>query len=86
MNKWQPIDSAPRDGTYIIAKIPGHGSDNVITWTDGLVDHDGDDCGAWAFPYDEQEPPGCWTDGYCWQYNENGGRSIEPTHWRHLND
>lgn len=38
MSDWQDMESAPRDGTHIQAEIPGHGSDNVIFWIDGLVD------------------------------------------------
>lgn len=70
---WQPMETAPRDGTAFQAKIPGHGADNVIAWTDG----------AWAFT-SEQEPPDCWTDGYCWDVNEDGAPSVQPTHWKPL--
>lgn len=29
---WQPMETAPKDGAPIQAKIPGHGSDNIIQW------------------------------------------------------
>lgn len=29
---WFPMETAPRDGTPIQAKIPGNGSDNIIRW------------------------------------------------------
>lgn len=80
---WQPIESAPRDGTAFQARIPGHGEDNVIAWYAGLMDSDGNDCCAWAFVSD-QEPPECWTDGWCWEMNEDGDRSVHPTHWKPL--
>ena len=32
MSEWQPIETAPKDGTPIQARIPGHGEDNVIEW------------------------------------------------------
>ncbi len=35
---WMPMKSAPRDGTSFQAKIPGHGSDNVIAWGGGAAD------------------------------------------------
>lgn len=82
---WMGIDSAPTDGTPFQARIPGHGEDNVIGWTPGLLDCNGDDCGSWAFMSD-QEPPDCWTDGYCWESNEDGMRSAHPTHWRPLHN
>ena len=39
---WQPMETAPKDGTEIQAEIPGNGADNVIAWMEGLVDSD--DC------------------------------------------
>ena len=83
--RWQPIEKAPVDGTVIQARIPGNGSDNLIFWLDGLIDTDGNDCGGWAFTSD-QEPPDCWTDGICWEVNEDGRKSIMPTHWKPYNE
>lgn len=80
---WQPMATAPTDGTWIQARIPGHGSDNVIAWIDGLLDSEGRDCGGWTF-MTEQEPPDCWTDGICWDVNEDGAKSTQPTEWKHL--
>lgn len=37
MTDWHTMNDAPRDGTPIQARIPGHGADNVIRWIDGLV-------------------------------------------------
>ena len=68
---WQPIDTAPQDGTWIQVRIPNHGSDNEK------------DCGGWTF-MTEQEPPSCWTDGICWDVNEDGVPSAQPTEWKHL--
>ena len=81
MSKWQTIDNAPKDGVCIQAKIPGHGSDNIISWQRGLLDSDGNECGGWAF-MEEREPPDCWTDGVCWAVNEDGVASVAPTHWK----
>lgn len=80
-DNWQPIESAPQDGTSFQARIPGHGEDNIIMWIDGLLDSEGGDCGAWVFAT-EQEPPDCWTDGICWAVNEDGVPSAQPTHWK----
>lgn len=30
---WRDIATSPKDGTCIQAKIPGHGSDNIIAWS-----------------------------------------------------
>jgi len=78
---WQPIDTAPRDGTPIQADIPGNGKDNIIAWMDGFMDAAEQDCCAWVFVGD-QEPPDCWTDGVCWASNENEEKSVEPIAWK----
>ena len=80
---WRPIESAPKDGTAFQAIIPGHGTDNVLRWAGGLLDSDGNDCGTWVFDSD-QEPPNDWTDGWCWEVNEDGVPSTHPTHWMPL--
>lgn len=83
MSDWHSMETAPRDGTAIQAEIPGNGSDNVIAWWDGLLDSTGKSCGGWGFA-SEQEPPHCWTDGFCWEVNEDGEASVQPTQWKPL--
>lgn len=36
--EWQPIETAPLDGTPIQAEIPGYGQDNIIRWSSGFMD------------------------------------------------
>lgn len=81
---FMPIETAPKIFfDEIQVRIPGHGSDNIVMWLDGLLDSNGNDCGAWAFSRD-QEPPESWTDGICWEINEDGDQSVKPTHWKPL--
>jgi len=80
---WQSMDTAPKDGTAIQAEIPGNGSTNIIAWQTGLVDSGGRVCGGWGF-MEDQDPPACWTDGTCWEVNEDGEKSVEPTLWKPL--
>lgn len=80
---WRPIETAPKDGTPIQARIPGHGSDNIIAWVHGFLDDNELDCSGWAF-VEDQEPPADWTDGVCWARNEDGQPSTSPTHWQPL--
>jgi hypothetical protein len=82
MTDWQPIETAPKDGTAIQARIWANGEDNIIAWqADAILDSDCNICGAWAFVTD-QEPPACWTDGWCWEINEDREPSAKPTHWK----
>lgn len=83
--EWQPMETAPRDGTLIQAKIPGHGTDNLICWMLGFTDAEEHETGCWVFLLD-QEPPACWSDGACWASNEDGEPSVQPTEWRRLPD
>jgi hypothetical protein len=83
MAEWQSMETAPRDGTPFQAKIPGHGSDNILAWTDGLLNSDNRFCGGWSFAED-QEPPDSWTDGICWAVNADGKPSVQPTEWKPL--
>ena len=81
---WQPIATAPNDGTDIQALIPGHDANNVIAWQiEAFIDSENATCGGWAFTT-EQEPPECWTDGICWAVNEDGLPSVQPTLWKPL--
>lgn len=83
MSDWRDIATAPKDGTWIQAKIPGHGSDNVIAWIGDLLNSSEEECGGWAF-MTEQEPPDCWTDGVCWARNEDDVPSVQPVSWKAL--
>jgi hypothetical protein len=42
-----------------------------------------DEWHCWA-TLEEDEPlqPECWTDGVCWEENENLQKSIDPVSWR----
>ena len=81
MGEWQPIETAPKDGTPIQADIPGNGQDNIIAWIPGLLNDKNEDCCGWQF-VSEQEPPDCWTDGICWESNEDGQQSVKPIRWK----
>ena len=82
LDEWAHISTAPTDKP-IQAKIPGHGSDNIIQWTDGFMDANGDPCSCWMF-VEDQEPPESWSDGVCWEVNSEGEQSTLPTHWKEV--
>ncbi len=81
LGDWLPMESAPRDGTPIQAKIPDNGSDNIIAWRSGFVNDDLDHCYTWVIA-DDQEPPDGWDDGVCWDNNSDGMPSVKPTGWK----
>lgn len=83
MNDWQPMETAPRDGTAFQARVPGHGSDFVVAAQGGLVGDDGGDCWSWVI-MSEQEPPDDWCDGVCWAINSQGTPSTQPDAWKPL--
>ncbi len=83
MSGWQEMKTAPRDGRTVQARIPGHGDDNLIAFhfIGDCASEDGGPASGWTFVTD-QEPPECWSDGWCWASNEYGATSIQPTHWK----
>ena len=54
----------------------------MIAWISDALDDGNGSCGAWTFVLEDQEPPSCWSDGWCWAVNEDGERSAEPTEWK----
>jgi len=84
MSKWQPIETAPRDGTRILAWTPeGH---DIVWWSDLNRD----------LPQEPGNNPGWW--GFCWhtvpgRTREHGfgvdddyiwPAQNQPTHWMPL--
>lgn len=76
---WCTIDSAPKDGTEVIVRVPGHG-DYRVRWQAGFYGEDGGGGATWVC-FDDRAPV-CWTDGVCWQTNEDDKPSKKPKYWR----
>jgi len=74
-DEWRPMETAPRDGCAILARIPGEGV-FLIQWV-----WDGGDFETWAIA-DDVEPPADWCDGVCWGRNSEGKPSTQPDGWR----
>lgn len=78
-NRWRPMESAPRNGTLVELRLDGA----VImeaAWDGNFLDCDGNDCGCWVARSDPY--PVSWTDGVCWQENEDDVPSAQPVGWR----
>ena len=83
-NEWQSMESAPRDGTSILAQIPGNGNDNIIFWAGPFVaENETDDAWTWVMA-EEQGWPDSWDDGVCWGINSNLEPSVRPIAWKPL--
>lgn len=67
MTEWQPIETAPRDGTQILVSVASEyeadrSTLHLVTWAKGYTHPD---------PRIPDEPA-------CWSANENGARYHEP--------
>jgi len=83
MSSWQPIATAPQDGTEIILKV-GKRSFRAKWYIiyDGCEDGD-----AWGWrAMEEANYPKSWCDGICWQINSNEEQSRLPTYWKPLSE
>jgi hypothetical protein len=77
---WSPMSTAPKDGTLIEVKIPGHGDDNVICWGNFAIKN-GKKYSSWGLMQGIAIP--CWKYGICWNDNQDLEKaSVQPTAWR----
>ena len=77
---WQPIASAPRDGTLVLLLVAQHDAENSSMPTEDELayrtighnnhEHDGDD--TWRFA------------GWCWSHDHYVEGRGNPTHWQPL--
>lgn len=71
--------TAPMD-TDILAMMPDRLRWALIRRQADFLDAEGRRCAGWVW-VDESPPPACWTDGVCWQVNEDDEASIQPVAW-----
>lgn len=79
--QWRPIETAPMDGTQVILLTPDRSS-FPAQYMPGFLDGDGNDCWGWVAMSDLH--PDDWSDGVCWDVNEDGLPSQKPTSWMPL--
>lgn len=83
MTTWQPIETAPKDGTLLILMVDAdidsedssHPTENELSYRtigSNNLDHDGDD--LWRFA------------GWCWQHDHWVEGRGSPTHWQPMPD
>lgn len=81
MSAWRPISGIPdiaKDGRMVRLRAGGREFD--ASREVGFMDGDMKDCAAWC-ARNEYEAPASWTDGVCWEVNEDGRRSVQPTYF-----
>ena len=74
---WQPIKTAPKDGTWIIAFVPSTGRSHAVQWDkqfDLARDDEEDDAGY----------RGAWTDHAVQSFGYEELKEYVPTHWMPL--
>jgi len=79
---WKPIETAPADGETIeLRTVKGYKLLGFLQG--GHLDKDENEIYAWSCP--DEDHPDCWTDGVCWESNEDELKSDQPKWWRKLN-
>lgn len=83
MSDWNTDMSAAPAGIPLEVKV-GEGmifhASLAITQS---MDGDGNICDQWQATHEGEHPP-CWTEGACWQENEDQVASLQPIAWRHI--
>lgn len=80
MSDWRRMEMAPGDGTPIRIRTAG-GHVLIASWRP--VDDPDQECGAWHAETEGDHPP-CWSDGVCWEINEDMKPSDPPVGWQPL--
>lgn len=78
MNEWRPIETAPKDGSFVLLYDPELTAQ--MNWNDRPSDDNdlGPPCPAYV---------GFWSNhGQCWQLAHYTAFDYSPTHWQPLPD
>ena len=70
MSEWQPIETAPKDGTWILG-MNNRGNPAVIIWDEKAHWHDGVLRPGWIHPFSDGRASTFW----------NGANGSEPEFW-----
>jgi hypothetical protein len=81
-DKWQDIETAPYN-TPVIVEVGSGMSFAAQLVPDASINSEDQSCAQWRAVHQGEHPP-CWSDGACWQRNENEVMSMQPRRWRAL--
>jgi hypothetical protein len=73
---WQPIETAPKDGTRILV-FDEYDAQDVAWWAP-------EEGGEWSDSLQEKINGGEWIDGTVADWGCQEYRHLRPTHWMHL--
>lgn len=76
---WRPIATAPYS-TEVIIRAGGMTFHAELV-RDGAMSSLEEDCDQWRATREGEHPP-CWSDGCCWDSNEDELTSLQPDAWR----
>lgn len=80
MNGWQPIETAPKDGTEIVLFTHQWDTAHIAYW-DWVDGPDDDGTGGFCAWHLKQDDSGAMSDGLLWPDED-----WMPTHWMPLPD
>lgn len=79
---FNPIDTAPLDGTPVEVKTAGGFTFKAAFQDHGFMNELEEECGCWVA--EGEGEPECWTDGVCWESNADERPSDPPIGWCNL--
>lgn len=74
--EWRPIETYKGSAPVIVRTERGRVFKAKLVHFDDVV--------GWGTEEEDDPRPSCWTDGVCWQLNEDEEPSDPPTHWKPL--
>lgn len=72
---WSGVENAPYDTPLTV--LAGGMTFAAILRRDASLNEDGESCDQWQAVVEGEHPP-CWTDGACWESNEDGIPCLWP--------
>lgn len=72
---WSGVENAPYDTPLTV--LAGGMTFAAILRRDASLNEDGESCDQWQAVVEGEHPP-CWTDGACWESNEDGISCLWP--------
>lgn len=72
---WSGVENAPYDTPLTV--LAGGMTFAAILRRDASLNEEGESCDQWQAVVEGEHPP-CWTDGACWESNEDGIPCLWP--------